>query len=109
MVMPLSIPGFDLPLEEIASICLKHGVEELSVFGSALRPDFAPTSDIDFLVRFQREDAGPWLGKFDDLENDLSRLIGRQVDVVDKSAIEHDLNWVRRKNILSSALKIYVA
>jgi len=109
MVMPVSIPGLMIPVEEIAAICRKHGVDELLVFGSALRRDFTAASDVDFLVRFHNEDAGPWLGKFDDLELDLSALLGRQVDVVDKSAIEQDLNWVRRRNILSSAVQLYVA
>ena len=77
-----------LPLEAIESLCRKYGVEELSVFGSVLRDDFGPDSDIDFLVRFQNDDCGPWMGKLLDLEQELSRLLGRKVDVVTRGAVE---------------------
>jgi predicted nucleotidyltransferase len=50
-----------LPLEAVETLCVKYGVEELSVFGSALREDFGADSDIDFLVRFKDNDAGPWM------------------------------------------------
>ena len=64
---------------------------------------------MDFLVVFRNNDAGPWACKFGELEEDLSRLLGRRVDVVDKHAVEQDLNWVRRRHILDAAVTIYVA
>ncbi len=98
-----------LPLEAIAAICRKHDVEELSIFGSVLREDFRPDSDVDFLVRFRNNDAGPWMGKFADMERELSELLGRKVDVVDRAGVEQSENYLRRKHILRAARVIYVA
>ncbi len=103
------IRNFELPVEAIADVCRKHDVEELSIFGSALRDDFGPESDIDFLVVFKNNDAGPWMGKFTDVEEDLSRVLGRRVDVVDRRGVEQSENYVRRRHILSSAQLVYVA
>ena len=99
----------DLPLEAIAAICRRYGVQELAVFGSVLRDDFGPDSDVDFLVRFQNDDAGPWMGKLEDLARDISELVGRKVDVVSWPAVEESENYLRRRHILSSARAIYVA
>lgn len=102
-------PRIPLPMEAIKAFCEKYGVAELSVFGSVLRDDFRPDSDIDFLVRFQGNDAGPWMSKFDELADDLSSLLGRKIDVVDRGGIEQSPNYLRRKHILDSARVIYVA
>ncbi|HWL91981.1 MAG TPA: nucleotidyltransferase domain-containing protein [Phycisphaerae bacterium] len=99
----------ELPLEAIEALCQKHGVAELSVFGSVLRDDFREDSDIDFLVRFKDDDSGPWGAKYDDLAADLSALLGRGVDVVAKSSIERSENYLRREHILRNARVIYVA
>jgi uncharacterized protein len=99
----------DLPLDTIESLCRKYGVEELSVFGSVLRDDFRPDSDVDFLVRFKNNDAGPWMSKFSDMEHELSQLLGRKVDVVDRGGIEQSENYLRRRHVLDSAKVIYVA
>jgi predicted nucleotidyltransferase len=99
----------DLPLDAIESICRKYGVEELSVFGSVLRDDFRVDSDVDFLVRFKNGDAGPWGYKFEELSDELSALLGREVDIVDKSGIEQSENYLRREHVLHSAQVIYVA
>ena len=99
----------DLPLDAIEALCRKYGVAELSVFGSVLREDFRDDSDVDFLVRFKNDDAGPWGAKFDELGEELSALLGRKVDVVDKGGIEQSPNYLRREHILGSARVIYVA
>jgi len=99
----------DLPLDTIAALCREYGVAELSVFGSVLRDDFRTDSDVDFLVRFKNNDAGPWGGKFQDLNDELSALLGRKVDVVDTGGVEESPNNLRRAHILRSARVIYVA
>ena len=100
----------DLPLEAIALVCQKHGVSELAVFGSVLRDDFDPArSDVDFLVRFIDNDAGPWAHKFMDMKEELEALIGRGVDVVDWRGIEQSTNPYRRNHILKHARSFYVA
>jgi predicted nucleotidyltransferase len=82
-------------------------VAELSVFGSILRDDFGPASDIDFLVVFRDNDYGPWMGKLQRMEQDLGRLLGREVELVPKESVLRSENWIRRNHILSTALVIY--
>ena len=97
------------PREGIAAVCQKYGVSELSVFGSVLRDDFRGDSDVDFLVIFRDHDAGPWLAKHQDMEEELGRLLGRRVEVVSRRAVEQSRNYLRRNAILSSARVLYAA
>jgi hypothetical protein len=94
-------------MEQIANLCEKYAVSELAVFGSALREDFRPDSDIDFLVTFENDDSGPWGGKVTDLRDELSALLNRRVDMVPRRAIERSRNWIRRQQVLDSAVPIY--
>ena len=103
----LSRNGVTLSLDRIAELCRKHDAVELSVFGSFLRDDFGPESDIDFLVVFQDDDYGPWMGKLQQMQKDLAALVGREVDLVPKESVLQSENWIRRKNILDSARVIY--
>ncbi len=96
-----------LPMADIAELCRKHGVKELAVFGSILGDDFGPESDIDFLVTFENDDAGPWGCKYGDMKDALSAVLKRPVDLVPRRAIERSRNWIRRKSILDSAVVIY--
>ena len=97
--------GISLPSDRIADLCRKYGVVELAVFGSFLRGDFGPESDIDFLAVFDNDDYGPWMGKLNGLESELSRLLGRKVDIVPKPM----LKWVIRDRVLVEAQPVYVA
>ncbi len=99
--------NIDLPMNELTQVCRKHGVSELAIFGSVLRDDFGPNSDMDFLVTFENGDCGPWMSKLTDLEEALSALLQREIDVVHKRGIEQSRNWIRRKAILDSATVIY--
>jgi len=68
-----------LPREAIAELCRRHGVRRLAVFGSALRDDFRPESDVDVLVEFEE---GCRVGlRFFAMEDELSALLGRTVDL----------------------------
>ena len=98
-----------LPLDDIAALCRRHQVVELAAFGSILRDDFGPDSDIDFLARFRDDDLGPWMSRLQDFEQDLERLLGRRVDVVDWNGIERSRNPYRRHGILSSRQLLYAA
>lgn len=98
----------ELPLEAIGRVCQKYGVSELAVFGSVLREDFDPTrSDVDFLVRFEDNDAGDWGHKYLDMEEELAKLLGRKVDVVSWRGIEASKNPYRRNHILKHARRVY--
>jgi predicted nucleotidyltransferase len=103
--MKTAIP---LPVDRIVEICRKHDVTRLEVFGSVLRQDFRSDSDVDFLVTFRDNDSGPWMGKFQDVQDELSRLLGRSVDVVERESVERSENYIRRSHILKSAEPLYV-
>jgi len=91
-----------IPTEQIEEFCRRWKIAELRVFGSALRDDFRPDSDLDLLVRFA-PDADWSLLDHVEMEEDLSRIVGRKVDLVSQRAIERSSNWIRRKAILDSA------
>jgi hypothetical protein len=95
----------DFPLREVEELCRKLDVRELSVFGSALRDDFGPDSDVDLLVVFKNDDYGPWMNKLTDLEEGISKLLGRKVDAVPKES----LKWVIRDRVIAAAEIVYVA
>jgi len=68
-----------LPKSQVAAFCRKNHIRRLSLFGSALRNDFRPGSDVDLLVEFQPGHV-PGL-RFFTMERELSQLIGRKVDL----------------------------
>ncbi len=102
-------PIANLPAAEIQELCRRLGVAELAVFGSLVRDDFTPDSDIDFLVTFEPGAEKPWMGHFQQLKEELSRLLGRPVDLLDRKALEQSRNWIRRREILGSARVLYAA
>ena len=93
---------------KIAAFCKRRQVAELALFGSALRDDFGPDSDIDLLVRFKPEARHTFLD-MTRMEDELSRILGRRVDLVERAAVEASRNYIRRKAILQSAETIYAA
>ena len=97
-----------IPETALKAFCQRWQITELALFGSVLREDFGPGSDIDLLVRFQ---PGARRSLFDlvDMEDELSKLFGRKVDLVTRSAIENSRNYLRRNMILHSAKVIYAA
>lgn len=100
--------GVEWPLKEIENFCRRWKIAELSVFGSVLREDFRPDSDIDFLARFTSD--AHW-SLFDHLrmERELVTLLGREVDLVSRTSVERSPNWIRREEILGTARTLYAA
>jgi predicted nucleotidyltransferase len=90
--------------DRLAALCREFGVVELSVFGSALRADFGPQSDVDLLVAFA---PGLPVGLFHilRLQQQLAALIGRPVDLVPKAGLKPLI----REQVLSSARQLYAA
>jgi hypothetical protein len=72
--------GIEIPENLIAEFCRKYYIRRLSLFGSILRDDFGPESDIDFLVEFEPGKV-PGLLRMAGLEIELSSIIGRKVDL----------------------------
>ena len=93
-----------LPLDEkkLGDFCRKWMISELAVFGSVLRDDFGPESDVDFLVSFAQE--SHW-SLFDQIhmQDELSEIVGRPVDFVTREGVESSRNYIRRRAILESA------
>ena len=104
--MPAS--ALDLPMDQLAEFCCRWKITRLELFGSALRDDFGPESDLDFLATFAPDARWTLFDHFR-IENELVDLLGREVDLVCRDAIEESRNWLRRKEILSTARTIYAA
>ena len=98
----------ELPESKVREFCRKWKITELALFGSVLRKDFRPGSDIDVLVSF--EPGARWsLMDVVEMQDELETILGRKVDLVERSAIERSENYIRRRYILNSAEPVYVA
>src|SRR5579885_2936367 len=91
----------ELPREAIAEFCRRWQVVELCLFGSVLREDFRPDSDIDVLVTFAPQ-ARHSIFDLLRMEDELARVFGRKVDLVDRRVLEQSPNYIRRRHILGS-------
>ena len=98
----------DVPPDKITGFCKRWQILELALFGSVLRDDFGPESDVDVLVRFDPQ-ARHTLFDLAQMQDDLSALLGRKVDLIERVAVERSPNYIRRKAILQSAETIYAA
>ena len=101
----MSQAQIELPTKAIADFCQKWRVREMSLFGSVLRDDFRPDSDIDVMVSFE-EDPHISLWDLADMKMELESLFGRDVDLIEKEAL---VNPYRRNRILESHEVIYAA
>ncbi len=92
-------PQVSIPKDRLAALCQEHGIKWLAVFGSALREDFGPESDIDVLVEFET-DRIPGLLGVAGIELELSMLFsGRRVDL----RTPEDLSPYFRQDVLDTA------
>ena len=94
--------------DALEAFCRRWKISELSLFGSVLREDFGPGSDVDLLVAFER-DAHVSVWDLDQLCEELRRMFGRQVDVLTRSAVESHPNPWLRASILRGARKVFEA
>ncbi len=98
-------PQIEIPRDKIAEFCRKHRIRKLSLFGSVLRSDFRPDSDIDVLVEFD-PDADFSLLDFVRIQEELGALLNRKVDLVEGSALR---NPFRRHEIMHTQQIVYAA
>jgi predicted nucleotidyltransferase len=98
----------EIPHDRLAVFCRTHRIRRLSVFGSALREDFRPDSDVDLLVSFEE---GARYSLFDlvTMQDELQAILGREVDLVEREAVEQSENYIRRRHILQNEEPVYVA
>ena len=92
--------------DRLNDICHQWQITELALFGSILRDDFNAQSDIDILVSFD-ENVTITFFDLDTLEEQLSMLLDRLVDLVTRKAVQQSHNWIRKQNILDNSLVIY--
>ena len=97
---------FRIPRKRIAAFCQRWSITEFSLFGSALRDDFRPDSDVDVLVSIDPKATTIGLFEIIDMKLELETMFKRPVDLVEKEGLR---NPYRRKEILSTAQVIYVA
>ncbi len=94
-----------LPKDRLASFCERWGITELALFGSGIRGELGPESDLDFLVSFESSQS-PSLLDMAEMEMELEEMCGREVELVSRRAVEQSENSIRRTNILASAQPI---
>jgi predicted nucleotidyltransferase len=97
-----------VPREAVVAFCRRWQVTQLSLFGSVLRADFRPDSDVDVLVTFAPQ-ARHSIFDLMRMEGELAELFGRKVDLVDRGVLEQSPNYIRRRHILDSAETVYAA
>jgi len=97
--------GIDLNSQAIRVFCRKWNIVELSVFGSILREDFRPDSDVDFLADF--DPAAQWdLCDHMDMKEELGLIVGREVDLLTKYSVISSGNRFYKKAILSATVQV---
>lgn len=91
--------------DEIAAFCKRNHIRRMALFGSVLRDDFTPESDVDVLVEFE---PGRTIGfAFIDIQDELAKIFGRQVDMHTFKSVERNRNRLLRNRILDSAEALY--
>ena len=94
--------------DRLADFCKRWKITELALFGSVLRDDFGPDSDVDILVTFEPD--APW-SLFDivRVKHEFEGMVGRKVDIIERPALEKHHNPYLKREILSSAVRIFAA
>jgi hypothetical protein len=94
--------------EKLRDFCQRWSISELAIFGSALRDDFGPHSDVDFLATFDPQSRWSLLDQVR-MQEELAQIVGRPIDLVSRRGIEMSANKWRRQEILSTAETVYAA
>ncbi len=102
------VHGIDLNSHAIHEFCRKWKIKELCIFGSILRDDYRPDSDIDLLADYE-QDAEWDLFDHMEMEEDLGQIVGRSVDVLDRIGVETCRNRFLKSEILSSIEPIHAS
>ncbi len=98
--MPVRIP---VDRQRLTDFCRRHHIRKLAFFGSVLRDDFGPHSDVDVLYEFEEEHIPGW--EIVSIQAELAALLGRQVDLVPAKFLNH---WIRDR-VLAEAEVQYAA
>ncbi len=97
--------AIDYDKEKLRDFCRRWKITEFSLFGSVVRNDFGPESDVDVMVTFEK--GAPWtLFSMVHMEDELVEIFGRPVDLLTRRSIERSLNPIRRDSILGNAVPL---
>jgi predicted nucleotidyltransferase len=100
--------AIDYDKEKLRGFCRKWKATEFSFFGSVVRDDFGPESDVDVMVTFEKD--APWtLFSLVHMEDELAEIFGRPVDLCERPGVERSRNRYRKSSILGSAVMLDVA
>jgi hypothetical protein len=108
MLAFMTIQNFDLSMVQLKALCDRWQITEFALFGSVLRDDFRPASDVDVLISFA-PNARKGLLTLARIKHELEDSLHRDVDILTKQSIEQSQNLTRRHDILRSAQVLYVA
>ena len=98
-------PKVEIPVDRITEFCQRNRIRRLALFGSVLRADFEPESDVDVLVEFE---PGARVGlEFITMQDELSKVLGQRVDMNTFAGVEESRNWLLKAEILDSAEVVY--
>ncbi len=98
----------DISKDKIAAFCCRHHIRSLAFFGSVLRGDFGPGSDVDVLVEFEHGHKHSLMDLVG-MEEELTEMFGQKADLVERRAVEKSENYIRRRHVLESVEEVYVA
>ena len=101
----MPVANIDIPMEKIQAFCMKWNLSEFSLFGSVLRDDFGPESDVDVLIAF-KPGFGMTIEIYMAMEDELKAMFGREIDLVEKHLVR---NPFRRHEILTTRRVLYAA
>ena len=96
----------DISRDKIEAFCRRNHIRSLAFFGSVLRDDFGPDSEVDVLVEFEQGQE-PDLMEMVGLESELSEILDHNVDLVERQSVEKSENYIRRRRILQSVEAVY--
>jgi predicted nucleotidyltransferase len=96
----------ELPMAKIADFCRRWKIARLEVFGSVLREDFRRDSDVDFVASFVPDAHWSLLDRVH-MKHELEDMLGREVDLLNRRALEHDAQNSRSATILAQTQLLY--
>ncbi len=99
-------PKIEIPQDKIVGFCRRWRIAEFALFGSVLRDDFRPDSDIDILVTFE-PDASWTLFDLVKMQDELREIFGREIDLISRRGLETSRNYLRKNEIITTAEIIY--
>ena len=92
-------------MDRVAEFCQRNHIRRLALYGSVLRDDFEPDSDVDVLVEFEPRTRVGFA--FITVQDELSNVLGRRVDMSTFAGVEESRNWLLKAEILDSAKVVY--